>query len=314
MSDNQRFYSPLKIGLLIVAVSYFLFTLHAMLTLEWIGEWNRIGSGIFSLRILIEDISATTGMIFRLAGSILALALIMYYLIRKNLNQNKLYLILRLIIIFEGIYWLGLIPSGATGIYSIATNIGLHSTVFFLPTLFFSVIPTVVESTAIPIALFILAYKLNPNKSLKYAIKWALISITMFSLAFWLLNSGLWGSTLVLKGLDYILIFPQNMTSFLLTIVGLFALTIYAAHFAKSSRAENLETLNPKPVGTIILGLGLFYLSTYLIWAFFVDDNLWSSWYAWLLGHNLDLWMLSLPLVGVPLLFEHTRREKKSND
>lgn len=311
MSSNKKFYSPLNIGLLIVSIAYFLFTLHAILTVEWIGEWDRISSGIFSFRILIEDISATIGMIFRLAGSVLALALIIYYLLKKNLQQGRLYLAIRLIIVFEGIYWLGLITSGATGIYSVATSIGNRSATFSLYLLFFSVIPTVVESTAVPIALFMLAYRLNPRKSPKLIIKWALISATMFSLAFWLLNTGLWASTLRTKGLDYVLVFPQNMASFLITIIGLLALTIYAAYFAKSSLAENFESLNLKPIGTIILGLGLFYLSTYLIWVFFVSDNLWSSWYAWLLGHNLDLWMLSLPLVGVPLLFDQRRAENR---
>ena len=39
--------SPLKVGLLIVVISYFLFTLHAMFTLSWIGEWDRFGGGTF---------------------------------------------------------------------------------------------------------------------------------------------------------------------------------------------------------------------------------------------------------------------------
>ncbi len=30
----------------------------------------------------------------------------------------------------------------------------------------------------------------------------------------------------------------------------------------------------------------------------------WSDWYAWFLGHNMELWMMAIPLVGVPLLFK----------
>ena len=40
---EEKFYSPLKIGLFIVVLSYFLFTLHATFTLSWVGEWNRLG-------------------------------------------------------------------------------------------------------------------------------------------------------------------------------------------------------------------------------------------------------------------------------
>jgi hypothetical protein len=43
------------------------------------------------------------------------------------------------------------------------------------------------------------------------------------------------------------------------------------------------------------------------MWVFFGSVGGWGAWYQWFLGHNLDLWVLSLPLVGVPLLF----REKQ---
>ena len=38
-----------------------------------------------------------------------------------------------------------------------------------------------------------------------------------------------------------------------------------------------------------------------------VEDIKWSGWYAWFLGHNMDLWALSLPLFGLPLLFHQKR-------
>ena len=82
--------APLKMGLLIVAVSYFLFTLHAMFTLEWIGEWDRLGGGSFGTMILIEDISATIGLIFRFAASILAFAAINLLLLKRIFKTNRL--------------------------------------------------------------------------------------------------------------------------------------------------------------------------------------------------------------------------------
>src|SRR4030066_1426175 len=206
----------------------------------------------------------------------------------------------------KGVYWLGLITSGATGIYSVATALGNISSRYILERLFFYVIPAVVESTAIPIALFILARKLSPTKPLKAAIKWASISGAFFVLTFWLVNTGIWaltvwGSSVRAKGIDYLMSFPQNMAGFLITAVGMLALTFYSAHLARVIKAENLSELNFKPAGIIILGTGLFFLSNYLIWIFFGGDNVWSDWYAWLLGHNLDLVLVSLPLVGVPL-------------
>lgn len=310
MSTDQKFYFPLKIGLLIVTISYFLFTFHVMFTLSWIGEWERI-AGTFSFRILIEDISATIGLIFRFIGSIIAITTIIYYLAKKKISKPLLYKIMRWIIVFEGIYWLGLIATVATGIYGIATALGNSSATSILSSLFLSVIPAVVESVAIPVALFMLAHKLSPAKPVKPAIKWAHISGTLFALAFWLVNTGIWSFTLMLKGFDYILSYPQNMLSFMLTTIGLLALTTYSAYITKSSKAETLQELNLKAISTIILALGFYYLANYLIWIFFGGDYVWSIWYAWLLGHNLDLWMLSLPLAGIPLLFLKNQHETK---
>ena len=165
------------------------------------------------------------------------------------------------------------------------------------------VLPAVLEATIVPIALIIFAYKLNPNKSMNNSIKWGLISGTIMVFVFWLLNTGIWILVLPVKGTEY-LTYPYIMVAFLSTILGLLALTLYSVYTSKTlSRPESLQDLNLKPLGVIILGLGLFYLWNYLTWIFFGGDHIWSSWYAWLLGHNMDLWMLSLPLVGLPLLF-----------
>jgi hypothetical protein len=85
----------------------------------------------------------------------------------------------------------------------------------------------------------------------------------------------------------------------------LLVLTLYAAYFTvKSSKVDSADKLNLRAVGAIILSLGLYFLWNYLTWIYFGGDAVWSFWYAWFLGHNLDLWLLSLPLVGVPLLFD----------
>jgi hypothetical protein len=172
------------------------------------------------------------------------------------------------------------------------------------------VLPAVVESTIIPIAMFILAYKLSPNKPMKGAIKWSLISATLLILGYWFLNSGIWVFVIPVKGIDYLTTYPYMMVAFLSTILGLLALTLYSAYAAKKLLSfETLQDLDQKPLGVIITGLGLFYLWNYLTWIFFGGNHVWSDWYAWLLGHNMDLWMLSLPLVGLPLLFEGRKKK-----
>ena len=66
---------------------------------------------------------------------------------------------------------------------------------------------------------------------------------------------------------------------------------------------ENLEKLDLQPISAVIILLGLYYLWNYLTWIFFGTNQIWSNWYVWFLSNNLNLWMLAIPLVGLPLLF-----------
>jgi uncharacterized membrane protein YqhA len=112
----------------------------------------------------------------------------------------------------------------------------------------------------------------------------------------------MWIATLMSKGTEYLITYPENLLSFALTTIGLLALAVFTAYFTKKSiGTESLEKLKLRTIGAIIVALGLYFLWNYLTWIFFGG---WSNWYAWFLGHNLDLWMLSLPLVGLPLLFK----------
>ena len=275
-----------------------------MFTLSWIGEWERF-PGAFSFTILIEDITSTIGIIFRFAGSIIALAALIVYFAKKRFSEPRTYLVLRLVLVFEAIYWLGLLTSAAAGVLGLFTGFGYFSITLVLIFFVGSVLPTVLESVAIPVALFVLAYKLSPNKPVKGVIKWSLISGTVFVVVFWLLNTGIWIFTVMAKGTDYLTSYPQNMLSFLSTLIGLLALSIYSGYVTKKyAGTETLQELNLKLVGVIIFGLGMYYLCNYLIWIFFGGDYIWSDWYAWFLGHTMDLWIMTIPLVGVPLLFE----------
>jgi hypothetical protein len=303
---DQKLHSPLKVGLLIVAISYFLFTLHALFTLQWIGEWNYL-TGSFSFFIYVTDISALIGLIFRFIASIIAVASVMFYFSKGFPSTEKAFKILRWILVFEGIYWLGLLTTSVMSVQ----GLGNQSVISMLSSLALSGIPLLVESIVLPIALFIFAWKLNPNKPLKQAVKWGLITGTIYIFVFWLTNTSMWIITLLEKGNGYLTSYPENLLSFILTIFGLLALAIYTAYFTKkSSGAESGQELKLKTVGAIIIALGMYFLWNYLTWIFFGGDYLWSDWYAWFLGHNLDLWMLSLPLLGLPLLFTDKPREK----
>jgi hypothetical protein len=300
---EPKFYSPLKIGLLIVSIAYFLFTFHALFTLSWIGEWEYL-TGSFSLWIFIIDVSAFVGLVFRFIASLIAVAAIIFYFAKKGLSTPTTFKVLKWILVLEAIYWVPLFVSGVMGFLpGFGEAAGLSFNLLIT-----TGIPCLVSSIAIPIALFKLASNLNPDKPAKNAIKWGLIAGTVYVFVFWLNNAGMWIATLLSKGTEYVSAYPENLLSFALTIYGLPVLAIFTAYFmGKSIGTEALEKLKLRTIGAIMVALGLYFLWNYLTWIFFGGDHLWSDWYAWFLGHNLDLWMLSLPLVGLPLLFKRNK-------
>jgi len=176
-------------------------------------------------------------------------------------------------------------------------------------------LPLLVASIGIPLALFKLASELKPGNPEKGVIKWGLLAGVVFIFSFWFTNSGLWMITIGSKGVEYLTHYPENLFSFDVTRIGMFGLTVFAAYFAKKSvGTETLDKLDLKTVGAIITAFGLFFLWNYLSWVFFGRNETWSTWYAWFLGHNMDLWLLSIPLVGLPLLYERPSRETTSSE
>ncbi|MBN1357728.1 hypothetical protein JW988_03070 [Candidatus Bathyarchaeota archaeon] len=303
---ESKFYSPLKIGLFTVSIAYFLFSLHALFTLSWIGEWNVLrGSAWFW--ILITDVSAYFGLVFRFIASLIAVATIVFYFAKKGLPESTVFKVLKWILVLEALYWVPLFLSGLMGLMPVDLS-GIGATAgLSLSLLITTGIPCLVSSIFIPVALFKLAFKLKPNKPPKDAIKWSLVAGTLYVFVFWLNNMGMWIATFLLKGETYFSAYPENMFSFVLTVYGLPVLVAFTAYVAGKTIAvgtDTLEKLNLRPIGAVITALGLYFLWNYLTWIFFGGNHLWSDWYAWFLGHNLDLWMLSLPLVGLPLLFK----------
>ncbi len=296
--------------MLVVALAYFLFTLHSLFTLEWIGEWAR---GVtFNYVIYYEDISCTIGIIFRFIASLIAITAVIYYFSRGLPGKAKSYRVLRWIVVFEGIYWLSLIVNTYFNVLSFGRLLSRGGTLTsILNVLGLSVIPSVVEAVALPIALFILAYMLRPSVPDRKAVLWSLIVGALYVFVFWLLNASIWVITVNEPGLGfgYLTGYPQHLVSYVVTIGGLLALGVYVAYFAAKNHNSEWKSLPLKPVGAIVTALGSYFLWNYLSYIFF--EGKWSDWYRWFLGHNLDLWLLSLPMLGLALmLYDNALKQK----
>jgi hypothetical protein len=258
---------------------------------------------------LVEDVSAAIGVAARLVASAVALGGVILYFARKGLPMQRLRKLFRLVLVGEAIYWIGLL---ATAVLTLTSTFGFTiwrvnghiSTLPLYTSLLLYEVPLIIESIILPAVLLKLSHALAPNKPAASAIKWGLILGTVYLLVFWVTSTSIWVSTVLRQGTSYLTSYPENLFSFALTILGLLALTIFTLYFTKKTiGTEKMENLDTRTIGAIITALGLLYLSNYLIWLFFGKDETWSYWYLWFLG-NLNLWLLSIPMVGLPLLFK----------
>jgi hypothetical protein len=314
MNQGYKTHPSLKVGLLTVSTIWFLFSFHELFkAMVNINEFVYV-AGPNAFWIMITDYSGVVGLIARtLAGLIAVVTVVLYIKGRFDSPSISIVRALHLILLAEAIYWLSLILSGVWGIIPIewaagnftkGLSFGLHFDAGFLIE---TGLPCIVESIAIPAALFKIVYELRPKRPAKNAIKWGLITFAIYVFVYWLNNTGNWIYTIYYtpKGISYLINHPANLLSFVLTTIGLLALTIFAASFAKkSSKIQNIKDLKMKTLGALIVLLGLYFLWNYLTWIFFGNNQLWSQWYAWFLGHNMDLWLMAIPLVGLPLLYE----------
>ena len=286
----------LKIGLLIVALVWFFFNAFNFLK----GGFN-IFQGLFW--IALTDTAGMFGLGFRTMAALGAVITILFFIVKKDLSKPELLMSVRWIILGEVVYLLSLFP---VLIWFISLNSGASS--LGLGSLLETALPVFVQSVIIPIILVKLFLELNTNKPENGAIKWGLIGGISYLFMFWLNNAGNWISVVLAKGTEYVTAYPDHIISFGLTTIGLLALTLYSIYFSiKSFGTESLEKLDLRKVGGIITALGLYFLLVYVMWLVFGTDAKWSSWYAWFLGHNMDLWVLSLPLIGLPLLFHKNK-------
>ncbi|KON33894.1 MAG: hypothetical protein AC479_02960 [miscellaneous Crenarchaeota group-6 archaeon AD8-1] len=292
---EDRIDSFIKTGLLIVALTWFLFTFY-----QFTKSAFNIYKGTFWIEL--TDTAGVIGLGFRTVAGFIAVITILFFIFRKDLSKPEIMMSIRWIVLCEAVCFLSLFLVVIWGL-DILVNYGLSD--FGLTFFIGSTLPVLFESLAIPFALVMLFLALNPNKPPSSAVKWSLIVGTFYIFMVWFNNATGWIVAVLGKGIDYVLLYPANIFSFVLTTIGLLLLGIYAAYFTKKSvNTGQLEKIDLRKVGMIVTFLSLYFLIIYIMWLLLGSIGGWSDWYAWFLGHNVELWMMALPLVGVPLLFK----------
>lgn len=283
----------LQIGFLVVTLVWFFFNAFNFLK----GGFNIFKDYFW---IALTDTAGMFGLGFRTMAALVAVITVLFVIFRKDFSKAEMLMSVRWIILGETVYMISLflvIP----WFISFSTGGAIIPPGSFVDTF----LPVLIESVIIPIFLVKLFLELNPNKSGNGAIKWGLITGTFYVFLFWFNNAGNWISVVLEEGIEYVTVYPDHVLSFGFTTIGLLALTFYSVYFTINSyRTDSLEDLDLGKVGGIVTVLGLYFLVVYVMWLIFGTDAKWSAWYAWFLGHNMDLWILSLPLIGLPLLFQ----------
>jgi hypothetical protein len=303
-TESTKHSSALRIGLLLVAITWFLFTGYQFIK----GAFNIFRGPPDWFWISFTDTAGTFGLGFRTMGALIAVFTILFFVIKKDLSKAELTMSVRWILLGEAVAMLALFP---VVIWSVSLAVGSATSNLGLGSFIESTLPIIIEAIIIPIVLVKLIFELNPKKPANGIIKWSLIAGTVYLFMFWVNNTGNWLGAIDRSGLSYMTSHIDHIVSFGLTTIGLFALALYMAYFTvKTYKAKTFAEVDLRKVGVIITALGLYFLVIYVMWLFWGTVDKWSTWYAWFLGHNMDLWVLALPLAGIPLLFSDPPAKK----
>jgi hypothetical protein len=185
-------------------------------------------------------------------------------------------------------------------------------------------IPSLFEAIFVPIPLLMLAIRLRWQGKSGTVAKWAALSGFTYILALFVRFTGQWIATFIQTekytsffggfpshGIAYVLDYPLNMLSFVLTVVGLPLLAIYLLATSLPAIRNTGARLNAHRIGFVLTLLGLYFIvASFLLYAlpwYVGEKSIWSSFF---IGHNVDLWMLALPIIGIPLMFSENGEQQ----
>lgn len=295
MEKNSQW--AFKIGLFIVVLTLFAFTIY------------QSGKSIFNFEpeVAFTDLPGSIGLGFRTVIGFVAVITVLFFLVKRDLSPTETMTTFRWLVLLEAAYWLFFLPSG---IWGLQYSSPLYAQEFFIIE---AGLPCLVEGIVMPTVLVVLFFKLGPNKPAQGAIKWGLIAAAANIFVLWFNYTAQWWSEIFLQGTSFLSQYRLYTFEFVITVGGLLLLAAYAAVYAKnSSKTETLAGLNLRKAGVIVTALGLYFDIILLLSFLFGDTSAGklTVWPDFIGRHNVSLWLATLPLVGLPLLFSKKRGQK----
>ena len=306
--------SFVKLGLFIVLFSWLIFMIYWFIKgLSWIPM-----SANYTLLIdFLTEGAGTLGFIFRIGVVSLAIFALVTFLKKKEIP--KVMKFVEAALVLEALYFLCFIPSAILGFQTGLGLAGGHS----LPTgesggLWFFVetaIPTLAEAIIMPISLLKLRSKLMPSaKFSRVTFKWITVVGVCYLVVFWLTYFTQWIATIIQPaslasdpsyagyGISYILQYPLNMFTFILTSVGLPLLIIFFAWSMQPTLHNSDSPLELRKIGVTLTLLGGYFIIVIALFLIFGYVGGASIWIVFFIFNSADLWCVALPAIGLPII------------
>jgi len=309
MNDRK---SLVKVGLFIVLFSWLLFTVYWFFKgLIWIPQ-----SVNYTLLIdFLTEGAGTLGFILRIGAVTLAILALVNFL--KKEEVSKVMRRVSFALVLEALYFLCFTPSAILGFQAGLGLAGGHTLIsgesgglwFFVET----AIPTLVEAIIMPISLLKLRSKLTPDaKFSKGTFKWITVVGVCYFIVFWLTYLTQWIASFIQPeslaslypgyGINYIIEYPLNMFTFLLTAVGLPLLAVFFVWSTLPAVRKPDMSLDLRKTGVTLTLLGGYFITIIALFIVFGYVGGESIWIIFFMFNSADLWCVALPALGIPLI------------
>lgn len=290
MDSNQV--ALTKKALLIVAISFLLYTIYqAITTTIFVIHFplvvaqlpNFITSTQPTLQLalfLFQEIAGSIGSYLRLIGAIFALNCAVLFF----KNDFKYLQKLRLLFLFESLYFLLLIPAAINHLVG-----SIISSSAFLN--FYTGVSCLLQAVLIFPPLFMLSLKLKKHQNLPSILKWACIAAPLYVFGFWVRHGLLWVYALLPLGTHQAGLIDTvgSVNSLLTLLVAAIVTTVASITFGKKKK-------NTWLIGTAIILVGVYLVIYALV-------SVWIPIYLAFLPLT-DFWMITLPILGIAVLLD----------
>jgi hypothetical protein len=290
MAMNPQTNIFLKTSLILVAISFLLYTFYQAITTTLFVVHlptvvvvlpNFITSSQPELQLslfLFQELAGSIGSYLRLTAAILAVNSAILYL----KNNPKYLQRFRLVLLFESLYFLLLLPAAANHLIGSAI-----STSAFLN--FYTGISVLLQTLLIFPALFILSRKLKYLQDTSSILKWTVIAAPLYLFGFWVRHGWFWVYALSASAPPQAGFFEVVgfMNSWLTLLITAIFTTVVCLGFWRH-RKPNLIF-----VGAAICLVGVYFVIYDVV-------SVWVPVYRDFLPLT-DFWMVTLPILGVAL-------------